>query len=668
MIHAVVCSLGTCSLPHHAIAGAALPTLTRVREIRALTPNQVKLGYPVKIRGVITDDVPAPDFVIQDGTAGIYVLGSHSPSFAHHLGDLVEVDGITGEGFAPVILENGFRRLGTGVLPPSRLFSIGELMGGKMDSQWARVRGVVRTALVDRSSWREPALNLSLIANGGEFEVRVPVFSSPVDAGSWEGKEVSIEGVCGSLSNAAHQFVGLIFYVPRLRFIRVIGKVGDVPIGSLMRFSPDLSLGDQVGVRGVVTYQQRGKMLFIEDEGTGLQVQSQQNTSLQVGDVVEVLGFPKMGESKPVLGDAVYRRVAHQQPPPPVNLEISPPFERFDGALVSARATLLGRNEESDGLSLLLQSNGFTFSATLPSNGRSDGLLPIPLGSTLNVVGICLVRNAGVWHTPASFVMLIRSPQDVTIVHSPPWWNIRHALWVIGLILVVLLAVFVWVIVLHGRLRDQVNLYRQKLRSGAVLEERNRIARELHDTLEQDLAGIIFQLDLAADCFTDAAPIAQRALETARGMTRRGMLEARRSVWDMRCHLLENGDLVYALREVVDLLNQRNQTTIEFEVEGNPIRLEKRVELNLLRIAQEAMANALKHARASSITVALQFQGPAVHLKVRDNGTGFQSTESFMDGHFGLLDMRERAEAVGSTLEINSEPGTGTVVHLELST
>ena len=103
----------------------------------------------------------------------------------------------------------------------------------------------------------------------------------------------------------------------------------------------------------------------------------------------------------------------------------------------------------------------------------------------------------------------------------------------------------VWVVVLGRRLQEQMAVIRQKLRSSAVLEERNRIARELHDTLEQELAGITMQLDLAVDCFQQAPRIAQQALETARNMSRHSMVEARRSVWDLRCQLLEDGDLVF---------------------------------------------------------------------------------------------------------------------------
>lgn len=656
-----------CLSSSSASPAGGLPTLTRVSQIRHLSRDEAKRGYPVRIRGVITNDVPSPDFVVQDGTGGVYILGSRNPSFSHHFGDLVEVNGITGQGFAPVILEKSFRRIGRGSLPESHPYTVGQLMGGSMDSQWVRVQGVVRSALVDRTSWREPALNLNLIASGGEFEVRVPLLDGPMDDSTWVGSELVVEGVCGSLSNAAHQFTGLILYVPRTRFLNVVGKVGDVPIESLLQFSPDRPPGERVRVRGVVTFQQPGEMLFLESGEASLRVQTQQASHFALGDVVEAEGFPKMGDSKPVLEAGIVRRVGHQIPPVPQSLHISPPFERFDGALVSTKAVLVERNQQPDGLSMVLNQDGFTFNAVVPAYVRSDRFLSIPLRSTLNVVGIGLVHNGGVWRTPASFTILVRSAQDISIVGRPPWWNFHHAVWVIGITLPTLLFAVLWVIALQGRLRRQVDLYRQKLHSGAILEERNRIARELHDSIEQDLAGIIFQLDLAADCFIDATPIARQALENARNMSRRGMLEARRSVWDMRCHLLENGDLVYALRQVVELLNQRNQTQIEFNVCGLPTRVAKEVELNLLRIAQEAMANALKHARATKIRVTLTFDSRTVQLTVNDDGKGFESGEIYFDGHFGLADMHERASAVGSTLRVHSQIGLGTLVELEVA-
>src|SRR4029434_605428 len=129
--------------------------------------------------------------------------------------------------------------------------------------------------------------------------------------------------------------------------------------------------------------------------------------------------------------------------------------------------------------------------------------------------------------------------------------------------------------------------------------------RELHDTLEQELAGITMQLDLAADCFQQAPRVAKQAVESARKMSRHSMVEARRSVWDLRCHLLENGDLVSALSQLVEPLASGDGSTVAIHVEGTPARLSAPVEMNLLRIGQEAVGNAVKHGRARTGRIAL---------------------------------------------------------------
>jgi signal transduction histidine kinase len=239
-------------------------------------------------------------------------------------------------------------------------------------------------------------------------------------------------------------------------------------------------------------------------------------------------------------------------------------------------------------------------------------------------------------------------------------------LWLLGITGSVLLAVLVWVVVLGRRLREQMAVIRQKRHSSAVLEERNRIARELHDTLEQELAGITMQLDLAVDCFQQAPAVAQHALETARDMSRHSMVEARRSVWDLRCQLLENGDLVSALSQIVEPLVPREQAKADFKIQGSPVRLPAPVEMNLLRIGQEAVANAVKHGRARHVFIELRFEPASVCLTVSDDGDGFAAGQPSPTGHFGLLDMRERAQSMGSHLRIESEPGHGTRIAVEV--
>ena len=659
-------ALGVSSRAQLTLPAKPLPTLTNAAQIRRLSPEQASLGYPVLVRGVITMDAPAPHFIVQDATAGIYVEGSVSPKFPHVLSQFVEIEGVTDPGkFAPVIRETKLRVLGKGELPKPQLFSFSALENGQQDSQWAEVRGIVRSAAVDRSSWREPALAMRVASEGGEFNVRVPI-AHEQDFSSWVDSEVLIEGVCGSLYNTNRQLTGIMFYVPRLSFIRVEAPAREIPLSELLQFAPAEGTRHRVRVRGIVGYQQQGNALFLQSQGKGLRVLTQQGTPLDIGDLVDVLGFPAMGDSAPILEDAVFHRLGHEKAPEPLKLDLDIPWELFDGAVVTTDAKLLNRQAQPDGLLLMLQHGDVFFDATAPAGASAERLLSIPPNSEVQVTGICLVRSGGLWQIPQSFRLLLRSPQDLVVLTTPSWWNLRHNLWVLGITGGILLTVVAWVVVLGRRLQRQMDIIRQKLRSSAVLEERNRIARELHDTLEQELAGITMQLDLAVDCFQEAPRVAEQALKTARNMSRHSMVEARRSVWDLRCQLLEDGDLVSALAQIVEPLAPREHVTMEAKVQGSPLRLPRPVEMNLLRIGQEAVANAVKHGRARRVSIELRYAPTSVCLTVSDDGQGFAADQASPTGHFGLLDMRERAQSMGSQLKVASEPGRGTCIAVEV--
>ena len=155
----------------------------------------------------------------------------------------------------------------------------------------------------------------------------------------------------------------------------------------------------------------------------------------------------------------------------------------------------------------------------------------------------------------------------------------------------------------------------------------------------------------------------------ARNMSRHSMMEARRSVWDLRCHLLENGDLVSALTQAIQPMVALDQANIQVQIQGEPYRLSPEVEMNLLRIGQEAVANALSHANARNILVELRYGSDKFCLNVIDDGHGFTPGDPafIARGHFGLLDMRERAQSLGCHLQIDSEPGRGTRLQVEVS-
>ncbi len=634
-----------------------------------LTPEQAALGYPVRLEGVITDDVPAPDFFVQDKSAGIYVEGDRQHAFQHHIYDFVELTGVTGPGrFAPVVKEISYRVLRTGApLPTTRIYEFAELANGGMDSQWIQIRGIIRSASIDRITWPETTIALTVDSGGGQLKARIPLSKSG-NLAPWIGREALFSGVCGSLFNQERQFIGVLLYVPAIEFVSIETSAEAVPIPELLRFSPQQK-DSRVRVSGVVSYQDPGRFFCIQAGNRGLRVMTQDSTALSVGDQVDVLGWPTLGESAPVLTSSAIQMIRRGPPPEPVRFDFRSDWQHYDGALVTVEADLLDSALKNGERMLRLRQDNTVFTALLKSAFFPVSQRSLPLaGSRLRLTGVCLVRNGGLWRVPQSFEILLRSPRDLKVLSAPALWNPRSAGLVLGAMVGVLLIVVIWTLVVQQKFKAQVRTLREKLQRGAVLEERNRIARELHDTLEQDLAGITLHLDLAADCFTQAPEQARHALDTARRMSRRSMVEARRSVWDLRSHLLEEGNLASALAHAVEPLSSSDRVKVEVQVKGKLRRLEPAVEMNVLRIGQEAITNAMKHASANHIQVVLTYGINRLTLSIADDGCGFdeQRAAGLNGGHFGLLDMRERAHLLGSKLRIRSAPGRGTSVEVEI--
>jgi len=212
-------------------------------------------------------------------------------------------------------------------------------------------------------------------------------------------------------------------------------------------------------------------------------------------------------------------------------------------------------------------------------------------------------------------------------------------------------------------------LYNLRLRQirqrfSLVLEERGRLAREIHDTLAQGFVGISSQLDAVALTLNGHVDLARKHLELARKMVRHSLTEARRSVMDLRASALEGHDLPAALSEAANQWTAGSPVQIRVAVEGESRRLPEETEQHLLRIAQEAVTNAVKHAHASQVLIHLEMANRTLSLRVADNGQGFEQDEAFSEvgGHFGLLGMRERAERMGGELHLHSERGQGTEV------
>ena len=207
-----------------------------------------------------------------------------------------------------------------------------------------------------------------------------------------------------------------------------------------------------------------------------------------------------------------------------------------------------------------------------------------------------------------------------------------------------------------------------ELRFSAVLAERTRIAREIHDTLAQDIVGISVQLELVSRLLSSSVDAARTQLDAARGMVKTSLAEARSSIWNLRSATSSANDLPAKLNRIVTQAADKGQTKPKFQVRGTYRAAPAAVEDQLLRIAQEGVNNAVRHAQASVIEVTLHYDAHTLQLSMDDDGEGFTyDAAAFAEGgHFGLQGMRERAAEIGGTLQVASEPGKGTHITLRV--
>lgn len=203
---------------------------------------------------------------------------------------------------------------------------------------------------------------------------------------------------------------------------------------------------------------------------------------------------------------------------------------------------------------------------------------------------------------------------------------------------------------------------RKRAEEASILDERNRMAREIHDVLAQAFTGILLHVGAAMEIMAKKPAKTETHLKTVDELARSGLAEARRSVVALRPKLLEEGDLSSALKRLTTQMQVSSQTQLTYEVIGAAYALAPHVENHLLRIGQEALTNAVKYAHATEIHIELVYEETQCFLRVKDNGQGFDVAQVSLERGFGLVGMSERAERMNGELIIQSQPGQGTEV------
>lgn len=671
--------------------------------VHALTPAEAGRGLPVRLEGVVTyHTTRAPNALfVQDATGGVFIrLDGQRP--AARAGDRVGLRGRTGPGdYAPVVRLEELERLGTAPLPAPVPVTRHELAAGRHDSRRVSLEGVVVAAYVEGPP-DAAQLVLTLRADGGELLARVydftPAATNLLDA------RVRLIGVGSGLFSRQRQLLAPLLLLQDLADMAVLEPprpAAAAPrrsVESLFRHSPDGFPDRRIRVRGIVLGHRPGRWLALRDATGGLFAEVAGDAALAPGDEVELVGFAEIRPPSLWLVRAEARRLG-QGPPPAAR-------PAGFGEALGAPVQLLELNGRlaadpvaaADGWRLELQDGTNLFEVLAP------GAAPPPAwraGAVLAVRGVSepvfpAWQRLFEFPFPRGLRLHARDAADVRVLAAAPWWSspalVRGvAGGLAGALLLLGGAVAISLMLARKNaalreVRGQLQGARDELarrfetrtaqwheelaaRQSAEAEfamltaERTRLARELHDTVEQALASVALQLDAARGFLTRAPEQAARLLDTAAGQLRSGQTEVRRSVWGLRALALERASLVAAVRALAAQATAGTGPVITVTLEGPEPGLPPDTGGEIFRMVQEALANALKHAAASRIEVCFHTRPDVLEVAVRDDGRGFAGRQPPGEGpRFGLAGLHERAARLGAALEVESIPGTGTTV------
>ena len=428
---------------------------------------------------------------------------------------------------------------------------------------------------------------------------------------------------------------------------------GGLPLHSIRELLEGQPAGTHVLLRGAVTYN--GKELVVQDQTGAIAVSSPSPVSVALGDQVEVQGDLVKRPAIPLVRNAKVRILWAGSTPLPLAITPDEAAEgAYNGMLVAIEGRLIKTIAAGNGALRLTLESGNQLFTCITETGMSPVSFSFTPGSVLRCTGVLSFNQPDRAFESGTFLVLLRTGTDIHLLTPAPWWTPSH-----------LLLLFLLLLPLAA-LGYRMHLRNVEARLTLILEERSRIAREIHDTLAQGFAGIALQLQGVSRSMGQQSAVTNAHLAMALQMVRRSRAEAHRSIAALRT-LHNHEDLAVMLGKVVRQLAEPAMLTLTVTQQGLPYRLSDEVASQILRISQEAIANTVEHAAARAVDVAISYAADLVTVEIRDDGRGFDlsTVGSVENGRFGITGMRERAHQIGALLVIRSG-FNGTSLKLEI--
>ncbi len=461
--------------PVAAQANTSLRVLRTIKEIVGLSREEAGREYPLQVTGVITHFTPpGKALFLQDGESAIYVsLMSQSP--AVKAGQRVEISGVTKPGgVLPMISPVRISVQGDGVLPPAPFMSYHAGMTGLFDCRRVEVQGVVQS-----TTYADGILNLDLVAVDGRFWCTVPSSAESQPRTNLVNAYVAIQGVCILNLDRLDAPADVQITIQQESDIQIresapLNEFQILPttIRDALGFIPPAQAHRRLKVRGVATLWRPGKELYVQDATGAIRVQSDQTNRVEIGDEVEVVGFRAIQENEAMLGSGDYRVVGKGKT---VMAPLLPANEILNitnrSRLVQVDARLREDVPPSAAPELVLEVGRDVFTAGLEPMETGQLAPSWRANSKLRVTGICVLRLDG-YQEPRAFRLLARTPADIMVLESPPWFTTQRIVALLLLLLVIVVASLVWIGALRRRVSDQTDLIRRRLESEAATQRR----------------------------------------------------------------------------------------------------------------------------------------------------------------------------------------------------
>jgi len=638
-----------------------------IQGVRDLSAADASLNPPVELQGQVTFlGKGGLSFFLTDGETSIFVSVHKIKSpIEVRIGSKVSIAGYAVPGgFLPHIESKRVEILGDGDVPEPMDLRDAQLFEPDLDCSLVRLQGILLKITKYDS---RPFVFLTLTSGSRELLIRLA--EEEGDEKKLEDlmhQRIEVVGIAATQANAHRQITDRYFQVDRFDRLKVLyPKRHEIqPIGQVLKKgAPGSGLAS---LRGRVIHQQ-GRELYLRMERGCFLVRLPFEDSFEIGNEVAAEGYLLMKSFGPEL--LAYRAeltgVKGEIKPRPFPVEDKDYSSLFNNELVELRCELVSVGQTTDVTRLYCLASGVSFEVEVPRElGLPESVLP---GCELLLSGICFLEcrepiPSTYLGAAELFKIRVRDIGDLKVVKGAPWWTIEKLLVGIGVIGVVGFFAILWGIMLRKQVKLQTKIIGEQTKREAVHEERQRLARELHDSLQQNLMGISIQVD-NAQAQKDDSVKRDEVLDRVHQMISECQEETRESITRLRSSSDSRksflGYLEGSLRERAEAAG----VELDFTATGTPMELDSFVVRHSMNICQEAFTNALKHAEPKKIAIMLAYRGDELEVTIKDDGKGFDLNETPLSGHYGIIGMRERAEILGAEIDIQTVPGQGTEVN-----